>query len=45
MLSRGDNAIFIQDPVSLGLLLAAVALTAYTVWSEFIKPARKLKNA
>ncbi len=45
VISRGDHAIFIQDPVSLGLLLAALALTIYSVWSEFIKPARKLKNA
>ena len=45
VLSRGDHAIFLQDPVSLGLLLAALALTVYSVWAEFINPARKLKNA
>lgn len=41
VLSRGDYMIFLQDPVSLGLLLAAVALTAYSVWREYIKPQPK----
>jgi putative tricarboxylic transport membrane protein len=35
MLSGGDHAVFIEDPVALGLLLLAVAMTAYSFWSEF----------
>ncbi|WP_291296740.1 tripartite tricarboxylate transporter permease [Elioraea sp.] len=35
MLSAGDHAVFIEDPVALVLLLLAVALTAYSFWSEF----------
>ncbi|MBM3548725.1 MAG: hypothetical protein FJX54_17405 [Alphaproteobacteria bacterium] len=41
VLSRGDHSIFIEDPVSLGLLLAAVALTGYSVWREYFKPQSK----
>jgi putative tricarboxylic transport membrane protein len=41
VLSRGDHAIFLQDPVSLALLVAALALTGYTVWREYIKPNAK----
>jgi putative tricarboxylic transport membrane protein len=35
MLSSGDHAVFIEDPVALALLLLAVALTAYSFWTEF----------
>lgn len=35
VLSGGDHAIFVEDPVALGLLLCAAALTAYSVWTEF----------
>jgi putative tricarboxylic transport membrane protein len=41
VLSRGDHWIFLQDPVSLGLLLAALALTVYSVWREYLKPRPK----
>ncbi|MSP48700.1 MAG: hypothetical protein EXQ95_05165 [Alphaproteobacteria bacterium] len=41
VLARGDHSIFLQDPVSLGLLVAAVALTAYSVWREYLKPRSK----
>jgi putative tricarboxylic transport membrane protein len=41
VLARGDNWIFLEDPVSLGLLLAAVALTGYSVWREYLKPQPK----
>jgi putative tricarboxylic transport membrane protein len=41
VLARGDHSIFIQDPVALGLLLAALALTAYSVWREYLKPEPK----
>lgn len=34
MLSNGDLMIFLQDPVSLGLLIAAGALVAYTLLRE-----------
>ncbi len=45
VLSRGDHSIFIQDPVSLGLLLFALALTGYSVWREFFKPQPKEATA
>jgi putative tricarboxylic transport membrane protein len=35
MLSGGDHAVFVEDPVALALLLLAVAMTAYSFWSEF----------
>jgi putative tricarboxylic transport membrane protein len=35
VLSNGDHVIFFQDPVSLGLLLAALMLTGYSLWREF----------
>jgi len=41
VISRGDHSIFIEDPVSLGLLLAALALTAYSVWREYLRPQSK----
>jgi putative tricarboxylic transport membrane protein len=31
VLANGDHAIFIQDPVSLGLLFAAVALVVFSL--------------
>jgi putative tricarboxylic transport membrane protein len=34
VLSDGDPAIFVQDPVSLVLLVLAAALTAYSIWRE-----------
>ena len=34
VLSGGDHTIFLTDPVSLGLLVAALALMAYTFWRE-----------
>src|SRR6185436_12917539 len=34
VLSGGDHEIFIQDPVSLGLLVVALALTAYSFWRD-----------
>jgi putative tricarboxylic transport membrane protein len=44
MLSGGDHNIFITDKVSLGLLLLAAALTAYSTWQEFRKPNRSKKK-
>jgi putative tricarboxylic transport membrane protein len=41
VLSRGDHTIFVQDPVAVGLLLAALALTAYSIWREYLKPQSK----
>lgn len=35
VLSGGDHAVFIEDPVALSLLLIAAALTAYSLWTEF----------
>lgn len=35
VLSGGDHAVFIEDPVALSLLLVAAALTAYSLWTEF----------
>ena len=35
VLSGGDHAVFIQDPVALGLLSVAVLLTGYSLWREF----------
>lgn len=34
LLSNGDHMIFLQDPVSLGLLLTAFALMLYSLWRE-----------
>lgn len=41
VLSGGDHEIFIQDPVSLGLLVVAFALTAYSLWRDFFKSRTK----
>ena len=35
LISGGDAMIFLTDKVSLGLLLLAAVLTAYTAWKEF----------
>jgi putative tricarboxylic transport membrane protein len=35
VISGGDHAIFVTDPVSLGLLVVALLLTVYTGWKEF----------
>jgi putative tricarboxylic transport membrane protein len=40
LLSAGDHSIFFTDRVSLGLLLAALALALYSIWHEF-RRARK----
>ena len=34
VLSGGDHAIFAEDPVSLGLLVAAAAMTAWSIYRE-----------
>lgn len=34
LLSDGDHAVFLQDPISLGLLALAALLTAYSFWRE-----------
>ena len=41
LLSGGDHGIFLTDKVSLGLLVAAAALTAYSTWQEFRRPRKK----
>jgi len=35
VISGGDHAVFIEDPVALVLLLLAAGLTLYSLWSEF----------
>jgi len=35
VLSNGDHGVFVQDPVSLGLLVASLLLTAYSLIREF----------
>jgi putative tricarboxylic transport membrane protein len=35
VLSDGDLSIFVQDPVSLGLLVLAALLAAWSAWREF----------
>jgi putative tricarboxylic transport membrane protein len=35
VLSGGNHAVFIEDPVALGLLTAAVLLTGFALWREF----------
>jgi putative tricarboxylic transport membrane protein len=42
LISGGDHAIFLQDKISLLLLLLAAGLTAYTFIKEF-KSSRKAK--
>ena len=39
VLTGGDHSIFVTDKVSLGLLILAAVLTAYSLWREFVKPA------
>ena len=39
LLTGGDHSIFVTDNVSLGLLILAVLLTAYSLWREFAKSA------
>ena len=34
VLSDGDHGVFVQDPISLGLLLLAVLLTSYSLWRD-----------
>ena len=34
LLSNGDHTIFVRDPVSLGLLVTALALMIYSLWRE-----------
>jgi putative tricarboxylic transport membrane protein len=38
VISGGELSIFLTDKVSLGLLILAAALTAYTLWKEFAAP-------
>ena len=45
VISGGDMMIFLTDKVSLGLLLLAAELTAYTAWREFTTKPRKAKPA
>ncbi len=35
VLSSGDHAVFAQDPVAVGLLVAAILLTGYSLYREF----------
>jgi putative tricarboxylic transport membrane protein len=35
VLSGGDHAVFLQDPVAVGLLAAAILLTGYSLYREF----------
>ncbi|GIX08582.1 tripartite tricarboxylate transporter permease [Elioraea sp.] len=35
VLSGGDHAVFVEDPVALGLLVAALLLTGFSLWREF----------
>jgi putative tricarboxylic transport membrane protein len=37
VLSNGEHSVFLEDPVSLGLLLAALLMTAYSFYREFWK--------
>ena len=39
LLTGGDHSIFVTDNVSLGLLILAAVLTAYSLWREFTKSA------
>jgi putative tricarboxylic transport membrane protein len=39
VLSGGDHAVFVEDPVALALLICAAALTTYSVWTEFRRKA------
>jgi putative tricarboxylic transport membrane protein len=41
LISGGDPLIFLTDPVSLALLLLALAMTLYTGWKEFSRPKGK----
>jgi TctA family transporter len=34
VLSSGDHSIFVQDPISLGLLVAAAAIAAFSLRRE-----------
>ncbi|WP_144184497.1 tripartite tricarboxylate transporter permease [Elioraea rosea] len=39
VISGGDHAVFVEDPIALTLLALAAALTAYSLWSEFRRKA------
>lgn len=39
VLSGGDHAVFVEDPVALGLLAAALLLTGFSLWREFRRTA------
>ena len=45
LISGGDAMIFLTDKVSLGLLLLAAVLTAYTAWKEVFARKEKLREA
>ena len=45
LISDGAHSIFVTDPVSLGLLLTALALTLYTGWKEWRPAAQKTHAA
>jgi putative tricarboxylic transport membrane protein len=45
VISGGEASIFITDKVSLGLLVLAALLTAYTLWKEFSAPKEKAHGA
>ena len=45
LISGGDNMIFLTDKVSLGLLVLAAVLTAYTAWKEFAGKKEKTRGS
>jgi putative tricarboxylic transport membrane protein len=45
VISNGEASIFFTDKVSLGLLVLAALLTAYTLWKEFAAPKEKSHGA
>jgi putative tricarboxylic transport membrane protein len=34
VLSGGDHMVFLQDPISLGLLVASAGLMGFSIWRE-----------
>ena len=42
VISNGSHWVFLEDPVSLGLLAAAVLFTAYSLWREFASKREKI---
>jgi len=44
-ISGGEHAIFVTDPISLGLLIACALLVSYSLYTTYLRPARDAAEA